>query len=129
MAAGDVGVALLLTTAAGLSTTIGSVLGLVVRRPGPRFIGFTLGFSAGVMVLVSFVELLSGAIDEIGFLQAHLAFFVGMIGFFLIDLVVPHDYIGQHDHPEDDESATLKRVGLLVALGIGIHNTCASGSR
>jgi len=122
MAAGDVGVALLLTTAAGLSTTIGSVLGLVVRRPGPRFIGFTLGFSAGVMVLVSFVELLSGAIDEIGFLQAHLAFFVGMIGFFLIDLVVPHDYIGQHDHPEGDESATLKRVGLLVALGIGIHN-------
>jgi ZIP family zinc transporter len=63
--------ALLLTAAAGLSTTVGSVLALVVRRPGPRFIAFTLGFSAGVMTLVSFVELLPLSIDELGFAGAH----------------------------------------------------------
>ena len=37
--------ALALTAAAGLSTTIGSVIGLAVQKPGPRFLGFTLGFS------------------------------------------------------------------------------------
>lgn len=75
----NVGIALLLTAGAGLSTTIGSFLGLAVRKPGPRFVGFTLGFSAGVMVLVSFVELLQGSIEAIGFLHAHVGFFVGMI--------------------------------------------------
>ena len=117
----NVGVALLLTAGAGLSTTIGSVLGLAVRKPGPRFMGFTLGFSAGVMILVSFVELLQGSIKSIGFLPAHLGFLLGMSGIFLIDFLVPHDYIGQHDHA-DESKGGLMRVGLLIAFGIGIHN-------
>jgi len=119
-------VAFLLAAGAGLSTTIGSLLGLIVKRPGPRFIGFTLGFSAGVMILVSFVALLPKAISRegIGFLGAHIAFFSGMAVYFLIDLLVPHDYIAQHDHDAgeydlDKEGVppTLERTGLLVALG------------
>jgi ZIP family zinc transporter len=93
--------ALLLAVGAGLSTAIGSLLGLAIRKVSPRFIGFTLGFSAGVMILVSFVELLAGAIETegVGFLKAHAALFAGMGGYFLIDLLIPHDYIAQHDHP------------------------------
>ena len=119
---GNIGIALLLTAGAGLATTFGSLLGMVVRRPGPRFMGFTLGFSAGVMVLISFVELLQNSIASIGFLAAHAAFFIGMGCFFLIDFLVPHDYIGQHDHPDGASSDGLMRTGLLVAFGIGIHN-------
>ena len=115
-------IALLLTAGAGLATTIGSLLGLAVRKPGPRFMGFTLGFSAGVMVLVSFVELLQGSIESIGFLSAHLGFFIGMTSIFLIDFLVPHEYIGQHDHPGGKSADGLMRTGLLVAFGIGIHN-------
>jgi ZIP family zinc transporter len=123
--------ALLLAVGAGLSTAIGSLLGLAVRKVSPRFIGFTLGFSAGVMILVSFVELLAGAIETegVGFLKAHAAFFAGMGGYFLIDLLIPHDYIAQHDHPKGtyglargQTPPALRRTGLLVALGIAIHN-------
>ena len=115
-------IALLLTAGAGLSTTIGSVIGIAVRKPGPRFMGFTLGFSAGVMLLVSFVELLQGSIESIGFLSAHVAFFLGMASIFLIDSLVPHEYIGQRDHSRGESADGLMRVGLLVAFGIGIHN-------
>jgi ZIP family zinc transporter len=118
----NVGIALLLTAGAGLSTTIGSALGLAVRKPGPRFMGFTLGFSAGVMILVSFIELLQGSIESVGFLTAHVAFFLGMASIFFIDLLVPHEYIGQHDYNGDSSEGGLMRVGLLVAFGIGIHN-------
>ncbi len=118
--AGSVGSALLLTTGAGLATAVGGVLAVLARKPGPRFMSFTLGFSAGVMVHVSFVELLPQSIDAVGFLHAHLAFFAGMGSLFLVDLLVPHDYIGQHDHTE--AQGRLLHTGLLVALGIGIHN-------
>jgi len=118
----NIGFALLLTAGAGLATTIGSLLGLAMRKPGPRFMGFTLGFSAGVMVFVSFVELLQSSIESIGFFSAHVGFFFGMACYFLIDLLIPHDYIGQHDHSGDKSGESLKRTGLLVALGIGIHN-------
>ncbi len=117
---GDVFYALALTAGAGLATGLGGLLAFVVTKPGPKFMGFTLGFSAGVMLHVSFVELLPSAIGALGFLKAHLGFFVGMGSFFLVDLLVPHDYIGQEDHTE--AQGKLIRTGLLVALGIGIHN-------
>ncbi len=118
----NIGVALLLTAGAGLATTLGSLLGLAVRKPGPKFMGFTLGFSGGVMILVSFVELLQGSISSIGYPQALGGLFAGMAGIFLIDLLVPHEYIGQQDYPDDRSVERLRRTGLLLAFGIGIHN-------
>lgn len=119
----SIGFALLLSTLAGLSTTLGSVLALFVRKPSPRFMALTLGFSGGVMVLVSFVELLQGGIEAIGFGPAHLAFFGGMGVMFLVDALIPHDYMAEHHHTEEGKhNSRLLKTGLFVALGIGIHN-------
>ena len=118
----NVALALILTTLAGLSTTLGSLLGLVVRKPGPRFMSATLGFSAGVMVMVSFVELLQGSIESIGFAYAHFGFFSGIIIIFLIDFFLPHQWAGHQDVIQKKEDSKLLRMSLLVALGIGIHN-------
>jgi ZIP family zinc transporter len=88
----------------------------------------TLGFSGGVMILVSFVELLPNGIDALGFAGANLAFFGGMLAMFLIDELIPHDYMGEHHHTEaeDGQDAALQnrllKTGLFVALGLGIHN-------
>lgn len=126
-----IGTALLLALGAGLSTMIGSLIGFVMKNPGPKFISFTVGFSAGIMIFISCGELLPGAIttEGIGFLKAHAAFFSGMAGYFLIDLFVPHDYLGQHDHARVQECSlglsvhhTMERTGVLVALGLSIHN-------
>jgi len=83
----------------------------------------TLGFSAGVMILVSFVELLQQGIRTIGFGPAHLAFFASMLMMFLLDNAIPHDYMAEHNLPGNIHiNKNLARTGLLVALGIGIHN-------
>lgn len=118
-------IALALTTFAGLSTTVGSFLGLVVRKPGARFMSLTLGFSAGAMILISFVELLNTGIESIGFFKAHVAFFLGIIGMFLVDALIPHEYIGQVDRKKrgkESQEDRLLKTGVFVALGIGIHN-------
>lgn len=125
--------AILLTAGAGLSTGLGGLVSMFVKKPGPKFMGFTLGFSAGVMILISFVEMLQEGIEEVGFLWANAAFVLGMCGIFLIDYLVPHEYIGQHDHPNGnklldkktlpyEDDPRLKRTGIMVAFGIAIHN-------
>ena len=53
--------AFLLTLIAGLSTGIGSCIALLARRTNRKFLSISLGFSAGVMVYVSMVEILSSA--------------------------------------------------------------------
>jgi ZIP family zinc transporter len=112
-------IALFLSLLAGLSTVIGSVLALVFHHPGPKFLAASLGFSAGVMVLVSFVELLQSGIQMVGYAPAMLCFFSGLLIMFIIDVSIPHDYLAEHSLAVNKK---LIRTGLFVALGIGIHN-------
>ncbi|MFA5629480.1 MAG: zinc transporter ZupT [Dehalococcoidales bacterium] len=129
----NVGFALLLTTLAGLSTGIGSLIAFFIRKPNPSTLAVLLGLSAGVMIYISFTELLGTAIADIGFAKANLAFFVGIIFFALIDILVPHSYKEEcaSDHclgienstkEKSNSMAALKRSGIFIAAGIAIHN-------
>ena len=114
--------ALLLSGLAGLSTTIGSFIGLAVRKPGPRFMTLALGFSAGVMVLVSFAELLRQGMDAIGTFWGYVAFFGGFVAMYAIDVAVPHSYELDELEVGGVSKARLLKTGVFIALGIGIHN-------
>ena len=134
--------AMLLTTLAGLSTGIGSTIAFFIRTPKYSYLAVALGFSAGVMVYISFTELLGTAIEDVGFATANIAFFAG-IGFIaVIDILVPHEYeeeritnisedvseTGQREMPglppqlAAPSKSVLMRSGVLIALGIAIHN-------
>ncbi len=112
---------LLLTFLAGLSTGIGSLVFLFVKRLKKNYLCFSLGFSAGAMIYVSFVELLSSAVSSIGFLTGNIAFFAGIIFIALIDFLIPHDYIEEHVKV-DKRNKKLMMAGVFTALGIAIHN-------
>jgi ZIP family zinc transporter len=119
----NLGLALILTAAAGLSTTVGSLLVLAIRTPGPRFMALSLGFAAGVMILVSFVELLPKGMEVLGFGWGYVAFLGGLAAMFLLDAAIPHSYEGVTDAgARSRDSSRLLRLGVFVALGIGIHN-------
>ena len=51
-------IALGLTLFAGLATGIGSMIAFMAKRTNYRFLAIATGFSAGVMLYVSFVEIL-----------------------------------------------------------------------
>ena len=121
------GIALLLTLIAGLSTGIGSLIAYFIRKPKMIYLSFSLGLSAGVMIYVSFVELLPDAIESIGEIWSIYAFFAGIIIIGIIDLVIPdvenpHHYIEPSKIKELDYDKSLMRVGVLTAIAIAIHN-------
>ena len=134
----NLGFAMLLTALAGLSTGVGSAIAFFIRRPRYSYLSFLLGLSAGVMVYISFTELLGTAIAEVGFLKANIAFFVGIAVFAAIDILIPHSY--EEESPDDarfgaikEKAAgsgsspaaslsSLKRGGIFIAVGIAIHN-------
>jgi ZIP family zinc transporter len=119
--------ALLLTVFAGLSTGIGSAIAYFIKKPKIIYLSFSLGLSAGVMIYVSFVELLQGALVAIGQIQAVIAFFAGIAVIGIIDMLVPEP---ENPHNLDDideptsahQSHHLMRTGIFTALAIGIHN-------
>lgn len=132
-----------LTLFAGLSTGIGSAIALFARRTNTTFLTVALGFSTGVMLYVSFVELLAGAFDtlgelhgeKLGGLYAILAFFGGVMLILIIDRLIPHDE-NPHEMKSVEEIAgmdnvkkkskvqdsKLLRTGLMTAMVLAIHN-------
>ena len=117
----NIGIPLLLALLAGLSTAIGGLIAFFVKDFKKRYLFFTLGLSAGVMVYVSFVELLPYAIKNVGFLMANIAFFIGIIFILLIDFLIPHQYIAEKVKC-DPKHRKLMTAGVLTAIGIAIHN-------
>jgi len=120
--------AFLLTVLAGLSTGIGSAIAYFIRKPKITYLSFSLGVSAGVMIYISFMELLPAASETVGEIWGLAAFFIGIGIIALIDLLIPeaenpHEFAGI-DKPAvvHKENSRLMRTGLFMALAIGIHN-------
>jgi ZIP family zinc transporter len=124
-AAGNIGLALILSAIAGLSTGIGSVIAYFIKKPKMIYLSLSLGFSAGVMIYVSFVELLPEALENVGQVFGIAAFFLGILFIAFIDIIIPekenpHSYSGLSENVKNDK--TLMRTGLFTALAIAIHN-------
>jgi ZIP family zinc transporter len=123
---GDIPFALLLTSLAGLSTGIGSVVALFMR-PKDSHLAAMLSFAAGIMLYISFAVLLKTAIEDAGPPTAALAFFIGIAFIAVVDLLIPHGYEEKVENTslsrgESRQASVLMRAGVLTALGIAIHN-------
>lgn len=132
--------ALGLTLFAGLSTGIGSGIALVSKKTNPSLLALSLGLSAGVMIYISFMELLTSSLGVLkgnfgevqGELYGVLAFFGGILLIMLLDFVIPEDENPHEVHAVEDLSqphafsietqSNLRRVGLMSAIVIAIHN-------
>lgn len=130
-----------LTLFAGLSTGIGSAIAFFAKKTNTKFLSISLGFSAGVMIYVSMIEIFFKAQDtltsELGIKMGSwitvIAFFGGMFLIAIIDKLIPS---GENPHDmykvEDLENknvdkktmpdAKLLRMGLFTALAVAIHN-------
>ncbi len=125
-----------LTLFAGLSTGIGSAIALLAKRTNTRFLTLSLGFSAGVMIYVSFVEIFQKGrtvlIESHGELTGNwiavAAFFGGILLIAIIDRFIPtvenpHEIRRVEDMDEEQvKKRKLARMGVMTALAIGIHN-------
>lgn len=133
--------ALLLTLLAGLSTGIGSLLGLLNRSFRPRLLALSLSFSAGVMLFVSFVEIYPKAREAMtsslgaaaGQAATLAAFFGGIALIALIDHSLPAHHLpwpragglvigAPEPSPGSEDARALIRTGLFTSVAVAIHN-------
>jgi len=126
-----------LTLFAGLCTGIGSCLAFFTKKTNTKFLSISLGFSAGVMIYVSMIEIFFKAqnslIAELGLKRGSwitvIAFFGGMTLIALIDKFVPS---GENPHEiykveeinktSSTSNTKLLRMGMFTALAVAIHN-------
>lgn len=124
-----------LTLMAGLSTGIGSILAFFTSNTNTKFLSLSLGFSAGVMIYVSMVEIFVKAQDALvvslgevlGNWMTVAGFFGGMLIIALIDKFIPkqgnpHELKKVEDMKNKPDQQQLLKMGTFTALAIAIHN-------
>ncbi|NVP17625.1 zinc transporter ZupT [Candidatus Gracilibacteria bacterium] len=130
--------AFLLTLFAGLATGIGSLMVFFSKKFNPKILSISLGFSAGVMIYISLVEIFFKAKldlvsiygEDKGYALTVFAFFLGILIIAIIDKIVP-----SAENPHEIKNMNfdkntiskikekkLLRVGLFSALIISLHN-------
>ncbi|MCE5178084.1 MAG: zinc transporter ZupT [Porphyromonadaceae bacterium] len=125
-------IALLLTLFAGLSTGIGSLIAFVAKRTNTNFLSLALGLSAGVMIYVSFMEMLPKSLaslsgiygEKTGMLYMILGLFGGIALIALIDFLIPESRNPHEMHGVEEMKSNyrLKQTGIFTAVTIAIHN-------
>ena len=116
---GNILAALALTLLAGLATGIGSLAAYFIPKPDLRYLSLSLGFAAGVMIYVGFVDLFCSSKNVLGFAYANIFFLIGLILIYFLDRAVPHIHI---DGQVDSQCNRLYRSGIMTTIGIAIHN-------
>lgn len=114
-----------LTLAAGLSTGIGSSIAFLSKKENRLFLSVSLGFSAGVMIYVSMIEMFPKAQTDLsnvygqrmGSALTVLSFFAGMALIAIPDRILP-----LNETPSGTQSSSLMKTGIYTALAISIHN-------
>ncbi|SER48113.1 zinc transporter, ZIP family [Gracilibacillus ureilyticus] len=127
-----------LTLMAGLATGVGSLLAFFTSTTNTKFLSWALGFSAGVMIYVSMVEifikaqdaLIDATGDVLGQWLTVIGFFAGMLLIALIDKFIPSQGNPHNIKKVEDMNnkksangdAALLKMGTFTALAIAIHN-------
>lgn len=129
--------AFILTFIAGMATSVGGLIAFFAKSTNTTFLSFSLGFSAGVMIYISFTEMLPKANSIIGIIYDSksaawitLLFFVsGFLLTALIDKLLPsidnpHEArtVEQMSEKLNVRDSRLLRVGVFTAIAIAIHN-------
>ena len=126
------GIALLMTLFAGLATAIGGSIAFMVKKNNLKALSIGLGFSAGVMIFLSFNEIIPEAAQmlQVNFPNdynwiVYTGFIIGIVVAILIDYFLP-DHIDTEEllHPDAPSlhSHQLKRAGLFTAIAMCVHN-------
>ena len=130
-----------------ITTLVGVALAVRIGR-SERLVSAGIGFSAGIMQLISFLELIPEALGESGALSSLSAVALGMLIVAALHWIIPHTHLMEepgmfnpallrtaylvafglflHDVPEGFAMANAyvasPSLGVLVALAIALHN-------
>jgi len=108
---------IILSFISGSTTLLGILLARVIKEK-TRYTSIGLGFSSGIMIVISFLELLETALNLADRLSIIFTFTLGFLFILTFDILLPH----MHFIKEKGEISHLIKLSYLIAFGMFIHD-------
>ena len=116
---------ILKTTLLGLffgtfGTTLGGILGVVIKKNSNKFLSFILSFASGLMMAVICFDLVPEALGISNIYGVVLGVIFGVISMIFCDIFVQNKF--NKKQKEYSSKNDLLRTGIIVSIGLAIHN-------
>lgn len=116
---------ILKTTILGLffgtfGTTLGGIIGIVIKKNSNKFLSFILSFASGLMMAVICFDLIPEALGISNIFNIIMGILVGIVAMIFCDLLVEKKFSNKKRF-EGDKNILLK-TGVIVSIGLAIHN-------
>ena len=116
---------ILKTTLLGLffgtfGTTLGGILGVVIKKQSNKFLSFILALASGLMMAVICFDLIPEALEISNIIEVIIGVILGIIAMIFCDLLVDKKF-SEKVQVHNKQSKLLK-TGMIVSIGLAIHN-------
>lgn len=116
---------ILKTTILGLffgtfGTTLGGILGVVIKKQSNKFLSFILALASGLMMSVICFDLIPEALEISNILEVVIGVILGIIAMIFCDLLVDKKFSSKV--MKQDKKSKLLKTGMIVSIGLAIHN-------
>ena len=116
---------ILKTTILGLffgkfGTTLGGIIGVVIKKHSNKFLSFILAFASGLMMSVICFDLLPEALGISNIVNVIIGTIIGIVSMIFCDILVEKKFI-VNSKTKGMENNLLK-TGIIVSIGLAIHN-------
>lgn len=116
---------ILKTTLLGLffgtfGTTIGGILGIVIKKNSNKFLSFILSFASGLMMSIICFDLIPEALGISNIYSVILGILIGIATMIFCDVIVQNKF--SKKEKEYSSKNDLLRTGIIVSIGLAIHN-------
>lgn len=116
---------ILKTTLLGLffgtfGTTLGGIIGIIIKKNSNKFLSFILAFASGLMMSVICFDLIPEALEIATLINVILGTILGIIAMIFCDLIVEKSFKDNSKFIKPKNS--LLKTGIIVSIGLAIHN-------
>lgn len=116
---------ILKTTLLGLffgtfGTTLGGILGIIIKKDSKKFLSFILSFASGLMMAVICFDLIPEALDISSIYGVVFGILIGVISMIFCDVLVQNKF--SSSKKINNEKDNLLKTGIIVSIGLAIHN-------
>ena len=116
---------ILKTTILGLffgtfGTTLGGIIGVVIKKHSNKFLSFILAFASGLMMSVICFDLLPEALGISNIVNVIIGTIIGIVSMIFCDILVEKKF-SVNSKTKGMENNLLK-TGIIVSIGLAIHN-------
>lgn len=100
-------------------TTIGGILGIVIKNKSNKFLSFILSFASGLMMAIICFDLIPEALQISGLGNIIIGIIFGIIAMIFCDILVQKKFSTKNFNKTNNN---LLKTGIIVSIGLAIHN-------